>query len=162
MTIPNRRLAVGLALLAMTATACRGGTVEVVDAVAEPPVMVDPPAPGGPPPDMGAPDQPGEDGAIQVEPHPEAQGAQPVAWERVSFDREAQALTVYWTSGVEPCTVLDRVDVEYGDAEITVTVLEGAPPEAATISCVMMAQSKKFTVDLDEDPGERRFVDGAA
>ena len=52
------------------------------------------------------------------------------------------ASTRYWTSGVEPCYVLDQIQVDTNDSDMTVdvTVTEGtSDPDAI---CVMMAVPK--------------------
>lgn len=154
----SRSLLAALVVAGLATTSC--GLVRSEVAEAPQPPAIDEPAPDGPLPveEGGGVD---DEGATFVEPHPEAQGSQPVMWDKVSFDRETLGLTVYWTSGVEPCTVLDEIVVEVRDADVLVTVMEGAPPEAAAISCIMMAQTKRHTVTLDEDPGDRPFVDGA-
>lgn len=101
------------------------------------------------------------DGPRQVEPQPGVIDAQPIDWETASIDRDAMTITLTWWSGVEPCTVLDRIDIEYGDEAVTVTVFEGAPENAAAVSCIAMAEQKQATVDLEEDIGQRTLVDGA-
>jgi hypothetical protein len=57
-----------------------------------------------------------------------------------------------WTSGVEPCYVLDSVRVVRDDATITLTALEGHAP--GNTICIEIAQLKATLVDLGElEPG---------
>lgn len=157
----RRTLTAVVAGFALVGTACNATTRTVTtDIAVDPGVMVDPPAPDFAP-DQGAPDQPDDQGATVVERNPDVTNGSPVAWEKVSFDRESQTLSVYWWSGVEPCTALEDVVVTFDDDQVEVTVLEGSPPEAATMSCIAMAQYKTISVELAEDPGDRRFVDGS-
>ncbi len=159
----SRPFVAALAVLALTGSACltrsvdQGFDVAAPEPVPMPPELVDPPMPGGPP-DTGG----GQDGEAQmVEQRDDIENPTPTPWERTSWQRESQELTVYWTSGVEPCTAFAGLEIEYRVDEVVVTVLEGAPPEAAAISCIMMAVQKQFTIVLDEDLGGRRIVDGA-
>lgn len=156
----RRGLVVAMTALALVGTGCRAIEVASGDGVANP-VMVDPPV-AVPAPGQEPKVDPDAQGATEVERNPDAQSVQPVAWEKVSFDRANSQLQVWWWSGVEPCTALSDVTVEFRDDDIVVTVLEGMPPEAAAMSCVAMAQYKTYSVALSEDPGSRPFVDGAA
>ncbi len=153
----SRPFIAALAVLAMAGSACLTRTesfTEVGVAEPAPPVMVDPPMPGGPDTDGG-----GESGEVTFRDDIERPTAVP--YERTSYVKDGSQLTVSWISGVEPCTSTAGIDVQYGEESITVTVLEGAPPEAATMSCIMMAVEKHATITLDEDLAGRRIVDGA-
>ncbi|WP_239161376.1 hypothetical protein [Acrocarpospora phusangensis] len=68
-------------------------------------------------------------------------------------------LEITWVSGVEPCNSLDRVDVAYAAAEVTVTLWEGTTDEDAI--CIEIAIEKKTIVKLTEPVGDRKIVDGA-
>jgi hypothetical protein len=99
--------------------------------------------------------------AQEVQPNPGAVDPRPVPWTSAKVDREAMTLTLTWTSGVEPCTVLSGVDIEYGVDQVVVTVFEGTGPDAANTSCIAIAVEKQTTVSLEEDIGTRSLVDGA-
>ena len=128
----------------------------VVEADATQPPVVAPPLP--PAPDE---EPPGRNGPRQVEPQGNAVDPHPVDWESAEIDRDTLTITLTWWSGVEPCTILDRVDVDYGEDVVTVTVWEGLNPDAAAMTCIAMAEQKQVTVSLEEDIGPRTLVDGA-
>ena len=103
------------------------------------------------PPDIGEP-VPG--GVELVEPQAGQQNVHPVALERMDATASGRVVSVdaYWTSGVDPCYVLDRVEVQLNEEDQTadITVLEGtSDPDAI---CVMMAVSKHTIVSF-EVPG---------
>jgi len=59
------------------------------------------------------------------------------------------SVDAYWTSGVDPCYVLDRVEVQLDTEERTadVTILEGtSDPDAI---CVMMAVAKHTIISFE-------------
>ncbi|MFI6481385.1 hypothetical protein ACIBH1_25880 [Nonomuraea sp. NPDC050663] len=66
-----------------------------------------------------------------------------------------------WWSGVEPCTVLDRVTVKETRTRVTITLYEGAARKAQDVSCIMVAVEKTYTVKLKKALGKRKIVDGA-
>ena len=75
---------------------------------------------------------------------PGQQNVHPVALERLDATASGTTVSVdaYWTSGVDPCYVLDQVQVDENDNDQTVdvTVIEGtSDPDAI---CVMMAVAK--------------------
>ena len=93
------------------------------------------------PPGIGEP-EPG--GVELVEPQAGQQNVHPVAVERMDATASGTVVSVdaYWTSGVDPCYVLDRVEVRLDKEDRTadVTIHEGtSDPDAI---CVMMAVSK--------------------
>ncbi len=55
-------------------------------------------------------------------------------------------VTATWTSGVEPCYVLDHVVVEPGTGSFTITLFEGRGP--GDNICIEIAQVKQTQVDL--------------
>ena len=100
------------------------------------------------PPDIGEP-VPG--GVELVEPQAGQQNVHPVALERMDATASGRVVSVdaYWTSGVDPCYVLDRVEVQLNEEDQTadITVLEGtSDPDAI---CVMMAVSKHTIVSFE-------------
>ncbi len=163
----SRRLTAVLAVLALAGTAClrtEVARVEQLEAVEEPPplppeaIPVDPPR-GGQGGDPGPDGGTGE--AQEVTLRDDVEDPRPVQWESAAYRRDANEVTLRWWSGVEPCTVTADVVVDYLDDAVVITVLEGAPPEAATMSCIAMAVEKTYTVALSEDLGERQIRDGA-
>jgi hypothetical protein len=128
--------------LGFVLAACAGSPVEPSPLPTEPPPAVEP----GVPEDPGAPGL-GEDEA--VEPQPGQQNTHPVALDALEarVENGVVLITARWTSGVEPCFVLDSVLVEKGDGTLDVTIVEGtSDPEAV---CIMLAQAKHTVVAVD-------------
>jgi hypothetical protein len=84
----------------------------------------------------------------------------PIRWESVA-EIGARTLMVRFTSGVEPCYVLDHVDVEYGSKHVAITLFEGHDPQAENVACIEIAELKRARVELAEPQGDRRVIDGA-
>jgi hypothetical protein len=81
-----------------------------------------------------------------------------------SFDARVDGstiiLTVSWTSGVEPCNVLDHVAVTPGPGSYAITLREGHGPE--DIACIAIAELKKTEVSIPNVPaGTYQITDGA-
>jgi hypothetical protein len=102
------------------------------------------------------------DGAQEVEPTPGMSDVYPRAFDKVVVGDDGRTLTIFFWSGVEPCYVLDHVDVSYGPGAITVTLFEGHDATASDVACIEIALIKKVVVQLDEPVGDRQIVDGAA
>jgi hypothetical protein len=67
-------------------------------------------------------------------------------------------ITIAYTSGVEPCSILDSIMVQKGSGSFAITLREGHGPGDPI--CVMMAESKRTQVDLGElEPGDYRISD---
>ncbi|GAA2378028.1 hypothetical protein GCM10010404_37860 [Nonomuraea africana] len=75
-------------------------------------------------------------------------------------DRGRKVKLVWW-SGVEPCTVLDRVKVKETSRTVTITLYEGTAAKAKDVACIMLAVQKTTTVKLKAPIGKRKIVDGA-
>jgi hypothetical protein len=84
-----------------------------------------------------------------------------IRFEKVKAVSKGKKLQLTWWSGVEPCTVLDRVKVKETGKKVTVTLYEGTAPKAKNVSCIMMAIEKTTTVKLKKALGKRKIVDGA-
>ncbi|WP_433221718.1 hypothetical protein [Microtetraspora malaysiensis] len=82
-----------------------------------------------------------------------------VRWTSAKPIRNGRYLRVTWWSGVEPCTVLDRVRVKETRKKVTVTLYEGRGKDAQM--CVMIAVRKSTIVKLRAPLGDRKVVDGA-
>ena len=102
------------------------------------------------------------DGAQKVEPTPGMSGVSPRIFDKVVVGDDDRTLTIFFWSGVEPCYVLDHVDVDEGPGAITATLFEGHDANAGDVACIEIALLKKVVVQLDEPVGDRRIVDGAA
>jgi hypothetical protein len=109
------------------------------------------------PSDPGAGGLPGSgigDGGKLVIPHPGTANPHPVAVESIVTNVDGRHLTakLSWTSGVEPCYVLDSVVVSKDGTTIDLTVVEGSTDPTAM--CIEIAQTKSTIVDLGElEPG---------
>jgi hypothetical protein len=102
------------------------------------------------------------DGAQKVEPTPGMSDVYPRAFDKAVVSDDGRTLTIFFWSGVEPCYVLDHVDVDEGAGAVTVTLFEGHDASAGDVACIEIAVLKKVVVRLDEPVGDRRVVDGAA
>lgn len=103
-----------------------------------------------------------DDGARLVEPTPGMADVRPHIFDHAVVNDDGTSLTVFFWSGVEPCSVLDRVDVDEGPTTIVVTLFEGHDASAGDVACIEIALLKKVVVQLDAPVGDRRIVDGAA
>jgi hypothetical protein len=112
---------------------------------------------------------PGDDGTITdpgngaqpVEPTPGMAGVRPHTFDHAVVADDT-AVTVFFWSGVEPCYVLDHVDVDHGAKAVTITLYEGHDDADGDVACIEIALLKKVVVQLDEPVGDREIVDGAA
>jgi len=102
------------------------------------------------------------DGAQKVEPTPGMSDVYPRAFDKAVLGDDGKTLTIFFWSGVEPCYVLDHIDVDYGPSAITVTLFEGHDASAGDVACIEIALIKKVVIQLDEPVGDRPIVDGAA
>jgi hypothetical protein len=84
-----------------------------------------------------------------------------VRWTKAKQVSKGRSLKLTWWSGVEPCSVLDRVKVKETRKRVTVTLYEGTAPKAKNTACIMIAVEKTTTVKLKAPVGKRKIVDGA-
>jgi hypothetical protein len=103
-----------------------------------------------------------DDGAQLVEPTPGMTDVRPRIFDHAVANDDGTSITVFFWSGVEPCYVLDHVDVDHGPRTITVTLFEGHDASAGDVACIEIALLKKVVVRPDAPVGDRRIVDGAA
>lgn len=96
-----------------------------------------------------------------VKPTGDAVNPRKVRWTKAERLAGGRQVRLVWWSGVEPCTVLDRVRVKETGGRVTITLYEGASPKARNVSCVMIAVEKSTTVKLKSPVGKRKIVDGA-
>ncbi len=116
------------------------------------------PCPGDEPPVVTDPDQ----GAQLVEPTPGMADVRSHIFDHVVVSDDGSSVTVFFWSGVEPCYVLDHVDVDEGPDAVTITLFEGHDASDGDVACIDIALLKKVVVQLDGPVGDRRIVDGAA
>jgi hypothetical protein len=83
----------------------------------------------------------------QLDPHPVSPQQL-----QASVDGRHVLVKITWTSGVEPCYVLDSVNVQRSGMTIALTVFEGSSDRNAM--CIEIAMIKATIVDLGElEPG---------
>jgi hypothetical protein len=107
------------------------------------------------------PDDPAGEPQI-VEPTPGMTNVVPTAFDTATIGDDDTTLTIVFWSGVEPCSVLDRVDVSYGADAVTVALFQGSDPNAGDVACIEIAVQKQVTITLNEPLAGRAVVDGAA
>ncbi|MGQ0669627.1 MAG: hypothetical protein ACT4PO_08140 [Actinomycetota bacterium] len=98
----------------------------------------------------------------RVTPVPGMLGVRAVPWQRIDVGGDDRTLIVHFTSGVQPCFVLDHVQIDYGDDAVTITLYEGHQPGSEDLACPEIGIFKSVTVVLDEPLAGRTLVDGAA
>ena len=78
-----------------------------------------------------------------------------------TVDGSTMTVTATWTSGVEPCSILDTVVVDRSQPDaFTITLREGRGPEE--IACIAIAETKQTRFDIpDVAPGTYTLRDGA-
>ena len=99
--------------------------------------------------------------AQPVEPTPGMADVRARPFDRAMLNDDG-TVTILFTSGVEPCAVLDHVTVDEGDAAVTITLYEGHDPDAGDVACIEIAVLKSVTITLDHPLDGRDIVDGAA
>lgn len=94
---------------------------------------------------------------------PDAQGTpRPVPFTEHVVSDDGTEVTVRWWSGVEPCHVLQDVQVEETGETVTITLYEASEhPDDADVFCIELAQAKQYTVTLDQPLGDREVISGA-
>lgn len=172
-----RRLAGPLALVLLVAACTGTGAPSGSVASSGPPVTASPagsvtPAPSVEPSVTDDPngavgtDVPPANGGIgdppPMVPKPGQLDVHPVKMDGIAAitDGRRVVVTARWTSGVEPCYVLDHVTVERGAGSFTITLFEGHG--AGDNICIEIAQMKNTQIDLGElEPGTYTIADGA-
>ncbi|MDP9847321.1 hypothetical protein [Streptosporangium lutulentum] len=96
-----------------------------------------------------------------VKPEGHADNPHKVRWLKATPSKDGRSLRIVWWSGVEPCTVLDRVTVRETATQVTVTLWEGSSSKAQNVACIEIAIQKTTTVKLKQPLGNRKIVDGA-
>jgi hypothetical protein len=97
-----------------------------------------------------------------VEPTPGMANVRARPFDTATVGDDDRTVTIDFWSGIEPCTVLDHVAVDYGAHDVTVTLFEGNDPDAGDVACIEIAVQKQVVIVLDEPLGGRALVDGAA
>jgi hypothetical protein len=129
------RLAAGSLAMALLLIACAGGGGAAPS-----------PSPSQSAPDAPSSAAPSTDpapviGAKPVVPKPgQAIDIHPVPADdlKARVDGNKIIVTVVWTTGVEPCTILDSIVVDKGEGTYRVTLREGSSPQE--IACIALAE----------------------
>lgn len=95
--------------------------------------------------------------------HDGVQDAAPRPFERVRADETDDSLhVIYWT-GVEPCAVLDDIEVEATTEAVTITLQEGylADEDGQVPACIEIAEEVSVRIPFDDPLAGRALIDGA-
>jgi hypothetical protein len=96
-----------------------------------------------------------------IEPTTGLQEVRMVPWQDALVGRDDRTLTLTWWTGLPACVALDHVDIRYSSKDLTATLYEGTVPPGDQ-ACAEIAVFASTTVELDQDVGGRRIVDGIA
>jgi hypothetical protein len=163
----RRPLVVGAILVAALAAACSSAAAPSSppssapsaapssggDLPSDAPASTDPNGIVTSPPDP-LPVDPGAGQPARVIPRPGQLNPRPVGASLLEpvVDGRRVIVKVTWTSGVEPCYVLDSVKVDRSGNAVALTLFEGSAD--ANAICIEIAQEKATIVDLGElEPG---------
>ncbi len=104
------------------------------------------------PPDDGSVLDPGQGGGKLVVPRPGQLDVHPVAADSLAarVDGRTIIVTATWTSGVEPCYVLDTILVEKGADTYTITLREGHGP--GDVMCIEIAEQHRTEFEIPDVP----------
>lgn len=152
------RFVLTLTAAAILAAACATGS---------PPASSPPPAAspsvepsGDPPGDLPTTDPNTGFAGKDVVPKPGQIDVHPVPADSLTatVDGDTIVVSAIWTSGVEPCHVLDSIVVDRDDAGWTITLREGRGPEE--IACIAIAEQHRTTFEIPDVPaGTYRIAD---
>jgi hypothetical protein len=148
-----------LTLAIILAACASGGTAS--------PAPTQPPSdtPVTAPPSDGSTDpseDPGVVGAVTVVPKPGQLDVHQVPIDLLTARADGTTVVVdpVWTSGVEPCNILDHVEVTKGDGTMSIALYEGRGPE--DVVCIAIAEQHTTRIEVpDVTPGTWTIVDAA-
>ena len=148
-------------LLVACSAAGGAASAPVVSPAGPPPTSSpDDPSSGAPPSDDGVGTIGQPSGDPFVVPKPGQLDVKPIMAEEITatVDGRHVVLTIAWTSGVEPCYVLDSIIVQQGEHAFAITLREGHGPE--DVMCIQIAERHQTQVDLGElEPGTYAITD---
>jgi hypothetical protein len=96
-----------------------------------------------------------------VQPTPGMADVRPTAFDTATVGDDDHTVTITFWSGIDPCAVLDHVNVIYGTDAVTITLYQGRDPSAGDVACIEIAVLKQTSITLDEPLAGRAIVDGA-
>lgn len=97
-----------------------------------------------------------------VEPTPGMSNVYSRPFDTATVSGDGLTVTIDFVSGIEPCYVLDHVEVVYGDDTVAITLFEGSDVSEGDVACIDIGVFKRTVVQLDQPLGDRVIVDGAA
>ena len=156
----HRRLGVGLLSLSVLLAACSAAAAPSASA---PPADPSPETPVTAPPGDPSSPGPGDPGGGQgklVVPKPGQLDVHDVPADELSarVDGTTIIVTASWTSGVEPCNVLDHVFVDAGEGSYAISLREGHGPEE--VMCIMIAELHRTEITIPNvAPGSYQISD---
>jgi len=146
----GRRFGAGILSIAFVVAACGSAAAPTASPTLPPEAPVTTPPDGR----SGAPVDPGVGGAKPVVPKPGQLDVRAVPADELTATANGSKITVTatWTSGVEPCNVLDTIVVDRGEGTFSITLREGHGPE--DIACIAIAEQHVTTFEIpDVAPG---------
>ncbi|MEV5412443.1 hypothetical protein AB0K60_26865 [Thermopolyspora sp. NPDC052614] len=84
-----------------------------------------------------------------------------IPWTSAEPSADGRTIRVVWSSGVEPCYTLDRVEVSERAKSVTITLYEGPLRASPDVACIEIAIEKVTEVRLSKPLGDRKIIDGA-
>ena len=99
---------------------------------------------------------------VVVEPRPGMADVYARPFDTATVAEDDTTVTIDFMGGVEPCSVLDRVEVRTGASTVTITLFEGRDPNAGDVACIEIGVLKRVVVQLDEPVAGRAIADGAS
>ena len=84
--------------------------------------------------DTGEPPAPTE--PVLTEPQPGTTNTYARPFDTATVAGDDVTVTIDFVSGIEPCYVLDRVDVDFGRDAVTITLFEGSDADAGQVACI--------------------------
>jgi hypothetical protein len=163
---PAGGLLAGTLIATLAVAACSSGAAPSAPPSAAPSAVPSgdasqpPDAPGTSPPSDGMGQRPGVPGGNLVVPKPGQLDVHSVPADSLAarVDGSTILVTATWTSGVEPCNVLDSIIVAKGTGTFTITLREGHGPEE--IACIAIAQQHRTEFEIpDVPPGTYTIAD---
>jgi|GEM_PF-4284743 len=106
------------------------------------------------------PASPPPSGVTLVTPRPGMSHVHQVSWRSAELVGP-RTVRVMFYAGLEPCSVLDSVKVEYRRTTIVITLFSGSDPAQPDRMCAAIARATAVDVALSQDPAGRPFVDGS-
>jgi hypothetical protein len=152
----SRRLGVGLLALSMLLAACSAAATPSASAPPDAPVSAPPSDASGGVTDPGG-DLGGDKLVVAKPGQLDVHDVQADSLE-ARVDGSTIVLTISWTSGVEPCNVLDQVAVTKGAGSFAITLRDGHGPE--DIACIAIAELHMTEISIPTDgPGTYTITD---